>query len=226
MKILIIITAGGKGTRFGSSVPKQLLPFGTSTVLEHTVKKFLQYPHHTLDLCLTIPDLSDSNYTKFNELCDYVIQGGAERQYSIAGAVLSDFSSQYDIILVHDGVRPLFSHELITLLLDSVQRYDAVIPVLPMNETIKTVNENKIIHTIDRTSLVTVQTPQVFRADILINSYRKATELNTLYTDDAALVEAAGYTVYTVRGEQSNIKITTQFDMSLANFLLEKGLAS
>lgn len=226
MKILIIITAGGKGTRFGSSVPKQFLPFGTSTVLEHTVTKFLQYPHHKLDICLTIPDTNDSKYTIFNELCDFVIQGGAERQLSIGGAVLSDFSSQYDIILVHDGVRPLCSHNLISLLLDSVLLYDAVIPVLPLNETIKSVNENKITHTIDRTSLVTVQTPQAFRADILINSYRKATELSTLFTDDAALVEAAGYTVHTVRGEQSNIKITTQFDMSFANFLIEKGLAS
>lgn len=226
MKLLTIITAAGKGIRYGSFVPKQLQPFGTSTVLEHTIKKFSSFQHNQLDICSIIPVSDENGYNDIKKISTYVVQGGSERQSSIANAVLSDFSANYDYILVHDGVRPLISHSLIAALLTSVREYKAVIPVLPVKETIKQVKDDKIIHTLNRSSLVAVQTPQIFSSKILIDSYQKAVKLNTLYTDDAALVEAAGYDVYCIQGEETNIKITTQFDMDFANFLINSGLAS
>lgn len=224
-KILIIIPAGGKGNRYGSSLPKQLLPFQGTTILEHTIEKFTTLTYN-VDICLVVHDIADELYVTARQKVKYCINGGSERQTSISNAILSDFAAMYDVIAVHDAVRPLVSSKLIEQLIENSLVKGAVIPALPVKDTLKTFSEDRIIGTLDRSSVLAVQTPQVFRSSIIIPAYQKAQKSHQLFTDDASLVEFFGNTVYYIHGEESNIKITTPTDYHYAKFLIQNNLAS
>lgn len=224
-KILVIIPAGGKGNRYGSSLPKQLLPFQGTTILEHTIEKFTTL-RYNVDICVVVHDITDELYATVRQKVKYCINGGSERQTSISNAILSDFAPMYDVIAVHDAVRPLVSSKLIEQLIENSLVKGAVIPTLPVKDTLKTFSENRIISTLDRSTVLAVQTPQVFQSSIIIPAYQEAQKSQQLFTDDAALVEFFGNTVFFVHGEESNIKITTPTDYHYANFLIQNGLAS
>lgn len=223
-KVLVIIPASGKGSRYGSALPKQLLPFEGTTILEHTIEKFKR-TKFTIDICLIIHDINDTLYHSILQKVQYCVKGGAERQTSISNAILSDFASLYDIIAVHDAVRPLVSCALIEELITQSVQKGAVIPALPIKDTLKTFSDDRITATLNRESILAVQTPQVFHSSVLISSYRTALSSKELFTDDSSLVEYSGYPVYYIQGEETNIKITTPSDYQYANFLIHKGLA-
>ena len=222
-KILVIIPASGKGSRYGSALPKQLLPFGATTILEHTIEKF-KHTKFTIDICLIIHDINDTLYHSIHQKVQYCVEGGAERQVSISNAILSDFAPMYDIIAVHDAVRPLVSCTLIEELISQTMEKGAVIPALPIKDTLKTFSDNRITATLNRESILAVQTPQVFHSSVIISSYRTALSSKELFTDDSSLVEYSGHPVYYIQGE-TNIKITTPSDYQYANFLIHKNLA-
>ncbi len=223
-KVLVIIPASGKGSRYGSALPKQLLPFEGTTILEHTIEKFKR-TKFTIDICLIIHYINDTLYHSILQKVQYCVKGGAERQTSISNAILSDFASLYDIIAVHDAVRPLVSCALIEELITQSVQKGAVIPALPIKDTLKTFSDDRITATLNRESILAVQTPQVFHSSVLISSYRTALSSKELFTDDSSLVEYSGYPVYYIQGEETNIKITTPSDYQYANFLIHKGLA-
>ncbi|HRE56493.1 MAG TPA: 2-C-methyl-D-erythritol 4-phosphate cytidylyltransferase [Candidatus Kapabacteria bacterium] len=223
-KILVIIPASGKGSRYGSALPKQLLPFDGTTILEHTIEKFKQTKFN-IDICLIIHDINDTLYQSVLNKVQYCVKGGAERQASISNAILSDFAPLYDIIAVHDAVRPLVSCTLIEELITQTVQKGAVIPALPIKDTLKTFSDNRITATLNRESILAVQTPQVFHSSVIISSYRTALSSKELFTDDSSLVEYSGYPVYYIQGEETNIKITTPSDYQYANFLIHKNLA-
>ena len=150
-----------------------------------------------------------------------IVAGGESRQESVYKALQSRFVEESDMVLVHDSVRPFVDTKLIRTLIDQSMSSGAVIPTIPLKDSIKEVNNNRVIKTIDRTKFQSVQTPQVFKKEIIIEAYNRSAKSNIVATDCAFLVESAGYTVTTVLGSELNFKITTDIDLRLAELFLD-----
>ena len=145
------------------------------------------------------------------------VSGGATRSESVRNG-LAEVPDDADVVVVHDAARPLATPALFSAVIEAVKSgADAAVPVVPVTDTVKRVEGDRVVETLDRAELVSVQTPQAFRADIL----RKAHASGGEATDDASLVEAIGGTVVVVPGERNNIKITTPDDLRIAEALLQ-----
>lgn len=153
-----------------------------------------------------------------------IVAGGEERQDSVRFG-LAVAGRDYPFVAVHDGARPFFSLALLERLIEAAGEYGAAVPALPVKETIKLAGPGDMVQsTLDRARLWAVQTPQVFRREILIEAHNKARDEGWQATDDAALVECCGYPVKLVLGEPGNIKITTPEDLIIARAFLEAGV--
>lgn len=225
MKKYVIIVAGGKGLRMGGEVPKQFLPIGGKPVLMRTVEAFYQTDAET-GIVLVLPQEQQS-YWK-NLCCQYdfripyiLADGGCTRFHSVRNGlqVIPDEDSDA-LIAVHDGVRPFVSPRVIQECFEAATRWRAVVPVLDMVDSVRQLSEDGSSMAVDRSCLKLVQTPQTFRADILKNAYRQ--EFTERFTDDASVVEASGVSVALVSGNRENIKITTPFDLKIAEALLKE----
>lgn len=225
MKKYVIIVAGGKGLRMGGEVPKQFLPIGGKPVLMRTVEVFYQTDAET-GIVLVLPQEQQS-YWK-NLCCQYdfripyiLADGGCTRFHSVRNGlqVIPDEDSD-SLIAVHDGVRPFVSPRVIQECFEAATRWGAVVPVLDMVDSVRQLSEDGSSMAVDRSCLKLVQTPQTFRADILKNAYRQ--EFTERFTDDASVVEASGVSVALVSGNRENIKITTPFDLKIAEALLKE----
>ncbi|MCL2365203.1 MAG: 2-C-methyl-D-erythritol 4-phosphate cytidylyltransferase [Defluviitaleaceae bacterium] len=219
----VIITAAGTGARFGTVVPKQFLPMKNgASVLENAVAAFEKSPCID-EIILTAP----ANYItqlqqtlrRFTKVTR-IIAGRNTRAQSIREAIHAIHPAS-DMILIHDGVRPLVSTALIAAIAQAARQYGAAIPGLPCVETLKQVNASgEITATVDRARLWQVQTPQGFNRALLCTAYENIADISHL-TDDASLIEANGGTVYIIPGEKRNLKITTPEDMQIANAILD-----
>lgn len=225
MKKYVIIVAGGKGLRMGCEIPKQFLPIGGKPVLMRTVEAFYQADVET-GIVLVLPQEQQS-YWK-NLCCQYdfrapyiLADGGCTRFHSVRNGlqVIPDEDSDA-LIAVHDGVRPFVSPRVIQECFEAATRWGAVVPVLDMVDSVRQLSEDGSSMAVDRSCLKLVQTPQTFRADILKNAYRQ--EFTERFTDDASVVEASGISVALVSGNRENIKITTPFDLKIAEALLKE----
>jgi len=223
MKRYAIIVAGGIGKRMGAEVPKQFLPLVHKPVLMHTLEAFYRFDNQmTVLLVLPAPYFDEWNTLadqyRFTHL-PILIAGGDTRFASVKNA-LNSIPDKDGVVLVHDGVRPLVSVELIKQVFLSAETQKAVVPVLPITSSIreKTTNGNLIYA--DRNRFVAVQTPQGFSLTILKNAYEQP--YSETFTDDASVVEKMGIDIRFIQGEPHNIKITTQSDMDLAGFYLSK----
>lgn len=215
----IIITAGGIGKRMGSSLPKQFISIFGKPILMYTLERFYHFNPKN-EIILTLPEEWRSFWEALIEEHDFkiphrVVTGGKERYDSIKHAL--DFCFN-DFIAVHDGVRPMVSEETIKSCFDGVLKFGAVIPVIPLKESLRKVSgENS--ESVDRSSFVAVQTPQVFEAKILKKAYE--IPYHDKITDDARLVEESGVKIHTVLGNEENIKITSQTDLHFSEVLLK-----
>lgn len=152
-----------------------------------------------------------------------LVCGGEERVHSVQNAFSSiESASDSDLVLIHDAARPLLSQSLLRSLLDAGVENQAVVPVLPLVETLKNVENHHIVRTVPRQNLFLAQTPQVFRYGILKSAYA-AVALSPEITDEAILVEKAGFKVSVIEGERRNIKITEPTDLKLAEYFLDQG---
>lgn len=225
MRTAAIIPAAGVGARMGSDRVKQFLDFHGKPLLTVTLERFqhcpaihgiiLVVPKDQLDYCVK-EIIEPYHLTKVEK----VVEGGARRQDSVRlGIEASD--GNYDLILIHDGVRPLVDSGLIEKVVAAGERDRAVITALPAKDTIKEVDGNgRVIKTCDRGRLRLVQTPQIFRyGDILKAHQRALREGWEAMTDDALLVEKMGIPVRVIEGSETNIKVTTPHDMALARLL-------
>lgn len=225
MKKYVIIVAGGKGLRMGGEVPKQFLPIGGKPVLMRTVEAFYQTDAET-GIVLVLPQEQQS-YWK-NLCCQYdfripyiLADGGCTRFHSVRNGLQAIPDEDSDtLIAVHDGVRPFVSPRVIQECFEAATRWGAVVPVLDMVDSVRQLSEDGSSMAVDRSCLKLVQTPQTFRADILKNAYRQ--EFTERFTDDASVVEASGVSVALVSGNRENIKITTPFDLKIAEALLKE----
>ena len=153
--------------------------------------------------------------SKVNE----ILPGGKERQDSIYNAV-KRLPKEIDLVLVHDGVRPFVTGDLILRTIEAAKTYGAAVAAVPVKDTIKEAKEDLLTNTLDRKHLYSIQTPQGFHRDILVRAYEEAYQKNIYGTDDAFLVEKTGQKVYVVKGNYFNIKITTLEDMVFGEAIL------
>lgn len=219
MKKQIIIVAGGKGLRMGGEIPKQFLPVNGKPVLMLTLETFYRFDPQ-IKIILVLPR---EQQTYWNELCvkyhfeiPYLLADGGETRFHSVKNGLS-MADDDGLIGVHDGVRPFVSQEVIAHCFDAASTKEAAIPVIDVVETVRKIDGEESV-TVDRNSYKLVQTPQVFTSSLLKRAYNQ--EYSPLFTDDASVVEAMGIKVVLVPGNRENIKITTPFDMIIANALV------
>jgi 2-C-methyl-D-erythritol 4-phosphate cytidylyltransferase len=223
--VFVVIPAGGSGQRFGGNVKKQFLTLGGETILMRTLRAFLAHPQVSQVLVALPQDELDAQKKSFmHEKLRYVL-GGASRAESVKkGFAAIENAKPDDVVLVHDGVRPLLSQDLITAVIQSVVTHGTGLPVLPVSDTMKEIRDNQVKRTIDRTGLGSAQTPQGARYGVFAKCYEKIGNDLTQITDEAMLLEKCGEIVITVSGERENIKVTTPFDLIVAQAILKEKL--
>lgn len=221
----VIIVAGGKGLRMGADIPKQFLPVGGKPVLMRTLERFREYAAD-LQIILVLPK---AHQDYWRELCqqyhfdvEYTLANGGEtRFHSVQNGLALVPDDAEGVVGVHDGVRPFPSVEVIRNCYETARTAKAVIPVIPIVETVRhLVSESNVQRsiTVPRGDYRLVQTPQTFDIQLLKAANRQP--YNDGFTDDASVVEAYGFDITLVEGNRENIKITTPFDMTIAEALL------
>lgn len=215
----VIITAGGTGKRMGSKMPKQFIEFGGKPILMHSIKKFYDFDK-SINIIISLPQ----NYIQmWTILCNEhlfliehkVVAGGDTRFHSIKNALKEIKGDGF--IAVHDGVRPLVSNETIKRTFESAYKFGNGIASSEIVFSIRKI-ENNISVAKNRDLYKEIQTPQTFKISILKNAYLQ--EYNESFTDDASVVEKFGEKVYLTKGNKENIKITTPFDILIAEAVI------
>ena len=217
----IIIVAGGKGLRMGSDIPKQFLPIGGKPVLMRTLERFRAYSN-ALQIVLVLPEAQQDYW---HELCEQyhfdveykLANGGQTRFHSVQNGLALIPDDAEGVVGVHDGVRPFPSIEVIRNCYETAREKKAVIPVIPVVETVRQIGLNGS-KTVPRDEYRLVQTPQTFDIQLLKAANRQP--YNDGFTDDASVVESFGHAITLVEGNRENIKITTPYDMKIAEVLL------
>lgn len=214
-----IIVAGGTGKRMGAALPKQFLLLKGEPLLFHTLRAFHRFDP-AMQLVLVLPQ---DHHATWDDLCaEYefevphaLVNGGAERFHSTQAGLAQ--VAHDGLVAVHDGVRPLVSPALIARCFNSAKEHGAAIPVVPISSSVRELTDEGS-QPLDRSRLRAVQTPQCFRVPML----RRAFELpyDPAFTDEATLVERLGVDVHLVEGEDLNIKVTTLFDLQVAEGVL------
>lgn len=224
VKVVAIIVAAGGGKRMGGDLPKQFLPLAGRPLLDRSLSAFTGSPRIDGIVLALPPSLSNEVKESYQQVAKViaVVDGGAERQDSVRNALMV-VPEEAEIILVHDAVRPFVSQDLLDRCVELAQEHGAVVPVVPVRDTVKQWNRaEKTLSTRDRSELMLAQTPQGFRAGILRDAYGRAGEEGRKGTDDASLVEGAGYPVIPLPGEEANVKITIPEDLRIAEGLLRE----
>ena len=213
--------AGGKGLRMGSDIPKQFLPIGGKPVLMRTIERFHAYSKD-LQIILVLPE-AQQDYWK--ELCKeyhfevkYLLaNGGQTRFHSVQNGLALVPDDAQGVVGVHDGVRPFPSIEVIRRCYETARTAKAVIPVIPVVETVRHLEGEGSV-TVPRGDYRLVQTPQTFDIQLLKAANRQP--YNDGFTDDASVVESYGHAITLVEGNRENIKITTPYDLKIAEVLI------
>lgn len=217
----VIIVAGGSGRRMGSALPKQFMMLGGMPVLARTINTFSE-ALPSADLVVVLPEehiaLWHNLASRFDIAAHRCVAGGKERFHSVLRG-LEALNDDVEYIAVHDGVRALVSKKLIVRAALAVEEHDAVIPVIDVIDSYRRITEQGS-ETFPRSELRIVQTPQMFSAELLRRAYKQ--EYNPSFTDEAAVVEAAGAAITLIDGERRNLKLTTPDDMSWAEWLLSR----
>lgn len=225
MKAVAVIVSAGKGQRFMNGKKKQFYFLADKPILAHTLDKFETCPlvhsillvvgQDDMDYCLK-EIVEKYQYQKISQ----IVPGGKRRQESVKNGIEA-LAKDAEIVVIHDGVRPFVTREMIEESIYSAQRFGAVVMAMPVKDTIKMAHANgTVLQTLDRESLWQIQTPQTFQAHVIKEAYQKATEDGFVGTDDASLVERMGIKVHILPGSYTNIKITTPEDLILANLFL------
>ena len=221
MKNFVIIVAGGSGSRMGTQIPKQFLELCGKPVLMHTVQVFYDFDPES-KIILVLPEdqqpFWDGLCLKHSfPLIHQVVSGGKTRFHSVQNGL-----SQIDgegIVFIHDGVRPLVSKKTLERCLETAQKNGNAIPVLPVNESLRK-QEGNLNISVDRSQYFSVQTPQTFRSEQILEAFKQ--DFDPAFTDDASVAEKAGFPIFMVEGNRENIKITTPIDLNVAEAFLKR----
>ncbi len=220
-RVTLLVPAGGAGARMGTRTPKQFLRLGRRSMLEMTLAHFQTGLVHEIVIALPEAHIPSAQRLLGRRRSDRrpapsLVAGGATRQESVWRALQAAPDRDTDIVIVHDGVRPFITRDLIARVVKAAVAHGAAVCALPIVETVKRVRDEVVEATLDRTELWAVQTPQAFRYPLLREAHEKARRDGFLGTDEAMLVERLGHAVRVVRGLEANIKITTPADLRRA----------
>ena len=224
MRVTAIIPAAGEGRRMGGTVEKQFLHLHGIPVLAHTLGVFDKSPE--VDDVVLVVAPQQRQALKERVLGPYpcrklsgVVDGGSKRQDSVARG-LDAVPGDSGLVVVHDGVRPLVSVDLLGAVLKAANEHGAALAAIPAGDTVKRARGEVVVETLERETIWLAQTPQAFQVSLLRLAYEKASRDRMMVTDDAALVESLGVSVHLVPGSPENIKVTTPTDLIIAEALL------
>lgn len=214
----VIIVAGGKGLRMGGDVPKQFQLLGNQPVLMHTLQRFAD-DCKDLQIILVLPQEQIEYWSDLGEKYHFgvehwIVAGGETRFHSVQSGLAQIPDDAEGVVAVHDGVRPLVSREVIGKCFEEAHRKKAVVPVVPVVESLRHVSDGAV----PRADYRLVQTPQTFDIQLLKQAYRQPFSKD--FTDDASVVEAFGHPISMVEGNRENIKLTTPFDLKIAEAII------
>ena len=217
-----VIVAAGSASRMGG-IDKVMAQLRGEPMIVHTVRAFETCDAIAEIVIVTRPDLilPITNLTSGFKKVTAVVAGGSSRQESVALG-MNALSDKCELAAIQDGARPLVTWHLIDRVVRAAHAYHAAIPVIPVKDTIKVCNSALVVSTPDRSTLRAVQTPQVFDFDLLRGALKKAAEDGAEVTDDCSAVERLGMSVKTVDGDERNLKVTTPFDLKIAELLMEE----
>jgi 2-C-methyl-D-erythritol 4-phosphate cytidylyltransferase len=219
MKLYALIVAGGSGKRMGADIPKQYLELAGKPVLMHTLERFKAFDE-SIEIITVLPENQIrfwahlQNKYSFN-IPHTLVKGGKSRFFSVRNGL--KFVEAPGIVAIHDGVRPFVSIETINRCFETAKKLGNAIPVISPNDTLRIINEQGSCP-INRIHVKLVQTPQVFKAELIIKAYEQ--DYQPEFTDDAAVLEKMGETINLVEGNRENIKITNPEDLLISNALL------
>ncbi|MCG8696589.1 MAG: 2-C-methyl-D-erythritol 4-phosphate cytidylyltransferase [Bacteroidales bacterium] len=220
MSKIVVIVAGGSGTRMGADIPKQFLLLRNEPILMHTIRRFYKY-NSELNIRLVLPK---EQVEYWNEQCrtynfeiEHEIFFGGENRFQSVKNGLEGIPLN-KLVAIHDGVRPLVSKQTIDSCFKKAEELGAAIPVMTPYESIRKIEE-KSSTPVDRSKYVLIQTPQIFKSEILLKAYD--CEYSNAFTDDATVVEGIGHKIELVEGNRENIKITSPIDLKIAETLLD-----
>ncbi|MBR1767421.1 MAG: 2-C-methyl-D-erythritol 4-phosphate cytidylyltransferase [Prevotella sp.] len=227
MSDYIIVVAGGKGLRMGSDIPKQFLPIGGKPVLMRTLERFREYSDD-LQIILVLPEAQQEYWQELCKKYDFKVEyllanGGQTRFHSVQNGLALMPDDAEGVVGVHDGVRPFPSIEVIRNCYETARTAKAVIPVIPVVETVRHLTRGQArceveSVTVPRDEYRLVQTPQTFDIQLLKAANRQP--YNDGFTDDASVVESYGHKITLVEGNRENIKITTPYDITVAEAII------
>lgn len=226
MIVTAIVPAAGAGIRFGGAVKKQFIALNGLPILSHTLRA-LAASKALASIIVVVPPGEELRGREALELARIdleteVVPGGQVRQDSVYIG-LQRAKAETDLVLIHDGVRPFVSREVVLATVEAAKEWGAAIAAVPVIDTIKRVDtDGFVVEALQREQLWSVQTPQVFRYALLMQAHRAIRERGIVATDDAALVERIGGMVKVVRGSYENLKITSEEDLPLAGLILRR----
>lgn len=217
----VIIVAGGKGLRMGSELPKQFLNVGGKPVLMRTIEAFYNFDK-SIRIIVALPSSHREHWSKLCKGYGFsvyheVVEGGETRFHSVKNGL--ELIGE-GLVAVHDAVRPFVSVLLLKSCFDAAKGFKAVIPIIEVTDSLREIIDEKDSKIVDRAKYRLVQTPQVFDSALLKNAYEL--DFSESFTDDASVVESYGHSIHLIDGEKTNIKITTPFDLDLAEVILNK----
>jgi len=218
----VIIVAGGSGSRMKSDTPKQFLEIAGKPILMHTIEAFHKYSDN-IKIILVLPQDRWDDWENLKDQYNFLIEhslvvGGSTRTDSVRnGLALVDNS---ETVAIHDGVRPLISPEVISDAFQTATNHSTAIVCVASKDSLRQLDTEERSEAVDRKEFRIVQTPQVFRAELIKKAYQKIMASNQEFTDDASVAEFCGYSINLVEGEYSNIKITTPEDLIIAESIL------
>lgn len=223
MKVSAIILAGGKGKRMKANISKQFIMLKDKPILYYTLDRFIKNPN--VDNIVLVLPKDEIEYCKkniiekYNLKIDFIVEGGAERQDSVYNGLKA--LEDTDIVLIHDGARPFVSNKIIEEGIQKAIEFGGAAPGVMPKDTIKIKDSNSFSkETLDRSTLVAIQTPQVFKFSEIIKCHEKIKKDNITVTDDTMVYEMYGNKVYLYDGDYENIKITTPEDLLLGEKIL------
>ena len=220
----VVIVSAGRGSRMKADINKQFLKLQNKEVIAHTIDKF--YNNENIGEIIVVVREDEAEVFKINIIEKYgyknikIAFGGSERQDSVYNG-LKMVDENCKIVLIHDGARPFVNNETIDSAIESAKENKCVIVGVPVKDTIKVIDENNnVCDTPDRSTLWSIQTPQVFDYSLIMKAHEKAREDNYYGTDDSMLMEYFGQKVKVVEGSYNNIKITTTEDLKIGEEIL------
>ena len=222
----VVIVSAGRGSRMKADINKQFLKLKGKEVIAHTIDKF--YNNKNIDEIVVVVKEDEADFFRRNIIDKYgyknikIAFGGKERQDSVFNG-LKAVNERCDIVLIHDGARPFVTDEIIKNSIECAKKNKCVIVGVPVKDTIKIINkDNEVCDTPNRSTLWSIQTPQVFEYLSIIKAHKIAKEKSYYGTDDSMLMEYLGYNVKVIEGSYNNIKITTPEDLKIDEEILNE----